>query len=89
MPTVTSNRHITEGVIWTHNALPPTVIMCVCVCLFRILWILLAVDKWHTVFAVCLAYPISWVLCVVTFVVFYFKGNWLHGQIKSLGMPSK
>ena len=73
----------------TGYALPPTVIMCVCVCLFRILWILLAVDKWHTVFAVCLAYPISWVLCVVTFVVFYFKGNWLHGRIKALGMPSE
>ena len=38
----------------TGYALPPTVIMCVCVCLFRILWILLAVDKWHTVFAVWL-----------------------------------
>ena len=71
----------------TGYALPPTVIMCVCVCLFRILWILFAVDRWHTIFALCLAYPISWVLCVLTFAVFYIKGSWLHGRIKALGMP--
>ena len=71
----------------TGYALPPTVIMCVCVCLFRILWILLAVERWHTIFALCLAYPISWVLCVLTFAVFYLKGTWLHGRIKALGMP--
>ena len=71
----------------TGYALPPTVIMCVCVCLFRILWILLAVEKWHTIFALCLAYPISWVLCVLTFAVFYIKGSWLHSRIKALGMP--
>ena len=71
----------------TGYALPPTVIMCVCVCLFRILWILLAVEQWHTIFALCLAYPISWVLCVLTFAVFYLKGTWLHGRIKALGMP--
>ena len=59
-------------------------------CLFRILWILLAVERWHTVFVLCLAYPISWVLCVLVFYGFYLKGDWLHGRIKALGMtPEK
>ena len=70
----------------TGYALQPTLIMCLSVCLFRILWILLAVERWHTVFALCLAYPISWVLCVLIFYVFYLKGDWLHGRIKALGM---
>ena len=74
----------------TGYALPPTVIMCLSVCLFRILWILLAVERWHTVFVLCLAYPISWVLCVLVFYGFYLKGDWLHGRIKALGMtPEK
>ena len=74
----------------TGYALQPTLIMCLSVCLFRILWILLAVKRWHTVFVLCLAYPISWVLCVLTFCVFYLKGDWLHGRIKALGMtPEK
>ena len=67
-------------------ALALALIMCLSVCLFRILWILLAVERWHTVFALCLAYPISWVLCVLIFYVFYLKGDWLHGRIKALGM---
>ena len=70
----------------TGYSLQPTLIMCVCVCLFRILWILLAVERWHSVITLCLAYPISWVLCVLTFYVFYLKGDWLHGRIKALGM---
>lgn len=70
----------------TGYALQPTLIMCLCVCLFRILWIVLAVERWHTVVTLCLAYPISWVLCVLTFYVFYLKGNWLHSRIKALGM---
>ena len=70
----------------TGYALPPTLIMCVSVCLFRILWIWLAVERWHTVGVLCLAYPISWVLCVLTFFAFYLKGDWLQGRIKALGM---
>ena len=70
----------------TGYALMPTLIMCISVCLFRILWIWLAVERWHSVVTLCLAYPISWVLCVCVFFVFYLKGNWLHGRIKALGM---
>ena len=70
----------------TGYSLQPTLIMCVSVCLFRIAWILLAVERWHSITTLCLAYPISWVLCVVTFFVFYLKGDWLHGRIKALGM---
>ena len=70
----------------TGYALPPTLIMCVSVCLYRVLWVWLAVERWHTIFCLCLAYPISWVLCVLVFYVFYLKGDWLHGRIKALGM---
>ena len=71
----------------TGYALPPTLIMCGSVCLFRILWIWLAVERWHTVVTLCWAYPLSWVLCVVVFFAFYLQGDWLHGRIKALGMP--
>ena len=64
----------------------PTVITCLCVCVFRILWVIVMVGRWHTVEMLALAYPISWVLCVLTFYVFYLKGDWLHSRIKALGM---
>ena len=70
----------------TGYALQPTLIMCFSVCVFRILWIWLAVERWHSVVTLCWAYPISWVLCVAVFSVFYLRGNWLHGRIKALSM---
>ena len=70
----------------TGYSLQPTLIMCLSVCLFRIGWILVVVERWHSVVTLCMAYPISWVLCVLTFYVFYLKGDWLHGRIKALGM---
>jgi Na+-driven multidrug efflux pump len=74
----------------TGYSLQPTLIMCISVCLFRIAWILLAVERWHSITTLCLAYPISWVLCVLVFYGFYLKGDWLHGRIKALGMtPEK
>ena len=71
----------------TGYALPPTLIMCGSVCLFRILWIWLAVERWHTVVTLCWAYPLSWVLCVIVFYAFYLQGDWLRSRIKALGMP--
>ena len=70
----------------TGYALQPTLIMCVCVCLFRILWILLAVSHRHTITMLCLAYPISWILCSAVFFVFYLSGHWLHSRINALGL---
>lgn len=70
----------------TGYALQPTLIMCVCVCLFRILWILLAVNRWHTIPMLCFAYPISWILCSSVFFGFYLSGHWLHSRIKVLGL---
>ena len=70
----------------TGYALPPTLIMCGSVCVFRILWIWLAVARWHTVATLCWAYPLSWVLCVIVFYVFYLQGGWLRSRIKALGM---
>lgn len=74
----------------TGYALPPTIIMCLCVCLVRILWVSLVVSRVHTISMLCLAYPISWILCACVFAVVYFRGKWLHSRITALGMePEK
>ena len=74
----------------TGYALPPTIIMCLCVCLVRILWVSLVVSRVHTIAMLCLAYPISWILCATVFAVVYFRGNWLRSRIEALGLePEK
>lgn len=70
----------------TGYALPPTIIMCLCVCLVRILWVSLAVSRVHTIAMLCLAYPISWILCASVFAIVYFRGKWLSSRIAALGM---
>lgn len=70
----------------TGYALPPTLIMCLCVCLVRILWVSLVVSRVHTISMLCLAYPISWILCTSVFAIVYFRGNWLSSRIAALGL---
>lgn len=68
----------------------PTVITCVCVCLFRVLWVILIVSRWHTVEALALAYPIAWALAAAVFFVTYLRGSWLRKRIEACGMePEK
>lgn len=70
----------------TGYSLPPTLIMCICVCLFRVLWVTLVVSAYHTISVLCLAYPISWILCAIVFYLVYLKGDWLRKPIAALGM---
>ena len=56
----------------------PTLITVVCGCGLRILWLVTAVPRWHTVATVEFSYPITWTLASALFVVYYKKGNWLR-----------
>lgn len=64
----------------------PTVITGTCACLFRIVWLMTAVRRWHTLGMLTACYPISWVLAAVTFFVVYLRGNWLRKRIAACGM---
>ena len=70
----------------TGYSVMPTVITCTCVCVFRVLWILILVSRWHTIFMLALAYPLSWVLCAAVFTIAYFRGTWLRKRIAVHGM---
>lgn len=63
----------------TGYSLMPAIITGTCVCLFRIVWIALVLSRYHTVYALALCYPISWVLSAVVFTIAYFRGTWLRG----------
>ena len=70
----------------TGYSVMPTVITGTCVCLFRILWVLVMVSRWHTVEMLCIAYPLSWIIASVVFFVAYLRGTWLHKRIEICGM---
>ena len=70
----------------TGYSVVPTVITGICICLFRILWVLLIVSRWHTIEMLCVVYPLSWILASVVFVAVYLRGTWLKKRIKACGM---
>lgn len=63
----------------------PTMITSVCICCFRVLWIILIVNRWHTIEMLCIVYPLSWILASIVFVTVYLKGNWLRKRIEENG----
>ena len=74
----------------TGYSVQPTLIMCICVCLIRVLWVVFVAGRWHTIRVLCMAYPITWILCAIIFFIVYLKGDWLHSRIQALGMtPEK
>ena len=64
----------------------PTLITGSCVCLFRILWLMTVVRRWHTIKMLTICYPISWVLAATVFFIVYLRGNWLRSRIAQCGM---
>ena len=70
----------------TGYSVMPTVISCVCICGFRVLWVILAVGRLHTIEMLCVTYPLSWLLASTVFFVTYLRGNWLRKQIEINGM---
>ena len=70
----------------TGYSLQPTVIMVVCICIVRVLWIWFVVSRFHTIVMLCMIFPITWVLCAGIFFALYLKGDWLHNRIAALGM---
>jgi len=64
----------------TGYSVVPTAITCVCVCLFRVLWLLTVVSRFHTLEMLMLCYPISWFLADGAFLFTYRRGKWLKKQ---------
>ena len=62
----------------TGYSFVPTAITAVCICLFRVLWLLIVVSRFHTLEVLMLCYPISWLITATMFTITYLRGNWLR-----------
>ena len=63
------------------SSLTPTIITGSCVCLFRVLWVLILVSRIHTIEMLAICYPISWALAGLVFLAVYFRGSWMKKRI--------
>lgn len=65
----------------TGYAAVPTAITSVCICGFRVLWVMTAVRTWHTIEMLCITYPLSWLLAATVFFITYLRGRWLRSPL--------
>lgn len=56
----------------------PMFVMLACWCLFRITYITLAIKAFPVIRTIFWAYPITWSLSSIIFIIYYFKADWIH-----------
>ncbi|MCK9190941.1 MAG: MATE family efflux transporter [Sphaerochaetaceae bacterium] len=60
------------------RAILPMIVMLTCFCFFRVTFITIALKFNHDIRLVFAAYPISWTMSTLIFVIYYFKVNWMN-----------
>ncbi len=70
----------------TGYSVIPTAITCVCVCLFRVVWVFTVVRQFHRIELLAICYPLSWLLASTVFYIAYLRGSWLRRRIAQCGM---
>lgn len=61
------------------KAMVPMVVMLVCWCVIRISYITVAVKIVPVIRTVFWAYPLTWSLSSIIFLIYYLKADWMHG----------
>lgn len=73
---------IFSGVIrGVGEALIPMLITGLCICVFRVIWILWILPLNNTLDMICFSYPISWCIGTAAFFIYYKKGKWLTKRL--------
>ena len=56
----------------------PMFVMLACWCLIRITYISVAVRLFPVIRTIFIAYPLTWSLSSIIFVIYYFRADWIH-----------
>ena len=57
----------------------PMLVMLICWCIIRVSYITVAVRIIPDIKVIFWAYPITWTLSSILFIIYYFKADWIHG----------
>lgn len=57
----------------------PMFVMLICWCIIRVSYITVAVRIIPDIKVIFWAYPITWTLSSILFIIYYFKADWIHG----------
>lgn len=72
-------NHCMAGILrGAGKATVPMLIMMICWCVIRVVYITVMVAVWKNILVVFTAYPLTWSLSAVAFLIYYFRADWLH-----------
>ena len=60
----------------------PMFVMLACWCVIRVTYITIATSFVHEIQVIYWAYPLTWCLSSILFVIYYFKADWVHALEK-------
>ena len=58
------------------DAVRPVVIIGLGICLLRIIWIVTLFVVRHTLFVLCMCYPVSWIVTSLALLIYYRRSRW-------------
>ena len=61
------------------KAFVPMFVMLAVWCVFRIIYIIVVMHLFRDIGYVYAAYPVTWVISTVIYLIYYFKSDWVHG----------
>lgn len=65
------------------KGIPPMIILLFSMCIFRILWIKIALPFYSSIDGVFILYPISWLVGAILMILYTKFGKWLpHKQME-------
>ena len=71
--------HCVAGIMrGAGKATVPMVVMLSCWCVFRVIYITVMVDLIPDIRVVFSAYPVTWTLSTIAFLLYYFRADWIH-----------
>ena len=65
------------------QAMKVTIISAVCICVFRVIWLIVTLHFDHNIRYVFLCYPTSWLLSSAAMGIFYFKSAVIRKTLQS------
>lgn len=72
-------NHCMAGILrGAGKATVPMGIMMAIWCVVRVIYITVMVAVWNDILVVFTAYPLTWTISSILFVIYYFKADWLH-----------
>ena len=70
--------HVMAGSIrGTGHTLQPMLIILFSLCVFRVIWITVALHEVHELFRLMCVYPLSWIMGMILIILYAWKGTWM------------